>query len=774
MAEASETSRPLPYDADRILFDTSLVPKDPESRRIKRPLQPGYRPQGELGVEWSSLIKAVIAIRDPGRWNFQYSPLKPGEIRLVIIRPGKFDDQLQLDIRAAPLTDKLAYKALSYEWGFGPAMFEIILRDYTSVPSNILERVRTKFFRGIGTKYYVRQNLVEALRHLRDREKPIVMWIDALCINQTDKDEKAEQIAQMANVYGFATNVDVWLGTATQNTDNAMDFVGEVLSDEAVRHVTESRVNWADLMNLMSSRWFSRRWVIQEVAMAKKVTVHCGLKKIPWSDFSDAVTIFKDREDVVEAQQNNQVRPQKALTTIGFNVLAAMGATKLINAKSQAIERHNDDQFEMKLTLEKLVCNLTSFDAGDPRDIIYAVLPISRDFPEQLRPNYNHSLLQVYTEFVQYCITSTKSLDILCRHWTPTHTLIRQPDKSLFETTLPSWMSILNRAAFGPPDQIFRGRRNAESLVNIDARPYNASRGHSNTDVKFGTKRMDHDTADPNLLIETYDGTLTVNGIILGPISNLTSRIIPGKLPQELITMAGWTHSLKDTKPKLEDVPDMLWRTLMADRDNQDKSSESIYRRACLRCLLDEDVNGDIDVQALMSSADARESLRVKLPEFLKRTQEVVWNRKAFRAGKENFFGLGPKEAQLGDLLCILYGCSVPVILREVAKKPMLGQRRVEIDGSIYAMAPTTSGSRGGRIGGRGGRKRAAVSRSINGRTAKKQRLETPPAQQRTPHEDHPGPFYEIIGECFVHGIMDGEALDSKSLAYTDKQFTLV
>ena len=611
MAEASDIPLSLPYDADRILLDPSLVPADPESRRVARPKRPGYRPQDELNVEWSSLINAVVALNKPNQLNFQYRSLQPGEIRLVIIRPGKFDDKLQLDVRIAPLTDKLRYKALSYEWGFGPAMFEIILRDYTIVPSTTLERVRLQFFRGVGTKFYVRQNLINALRHLRDREKPVVMWIDALCIHQADKAEKADQIAQMASVYSGATNVDVWLGTATQNTDNAMDFVSEVVNDEAVRHVSGSRADWADLMNLMSSRWFSRRWVIQEVAVAKKVTVHCGLKKISWLDFSDAVTIFNDRKDVVAATEDNQTRPQPALA-IGFNVLAAMGATMLIQAKSLAIERHIDDRIEMKLSLEKLVCNLTSFDAGDPRDIIYAVLPISRDSPKELRPNYDHSLLQVYTEFVQYCIKSSKSLDILCRHWTPTHTTIKQPDKSVFETTLPTWMSRLDRAAFGPPDQIFRGRRNANSLVSINARSYNTSRGCPNIGVQFGNKLMDPD-ADPKLLIETYDGTLMVNGIILGPIRDLTSRIIPGKLPHELLAMAGWTHSLQDTKPKLEEVPDMLWRTLMADRDAQDKTSETFYRRACLRCLVNEDVNGDIDVQALMSSAYVGDDMHAKL-----------------------------------------------------------------------------------------------------------------------------------------------------------------
>jgi hypothetical protein len=239
MTEASESTSDIPYDADRILFDQSMAPPDPVSRRMERPVQPGYRQQGDITAKWTSLINATLALTSPTKYHFQYTPLPRGSIRLIIIRPGRFEDQLELDLRVAALEDRLRYKALSYEWRQGPTMFEVVLRDYTRPLRHIPTakgRLQFAVFRKAGTRFYVRQNLLNALRHLRDREKPIAMWVDAICINQADQEEKAEQIAQMATIYETAFNVNVWLGTSNEMSDRAMKFVTK-WSDSTISHI---------------------------------------------------------------------------------------------------------------------------------------------------------------------------------------------------------------------------------------------------------------------------------------------------------------------------------------------------------------------------------------------------------------------------------------------------------------------------------------------------------------------------------------------------------
>src|SRR5262249_34963342 len=89
-----------------------------------------------------------------------------------------------------------------------------------------------------------------------------------------------------------------------------------------------------------------------------------------------------------------------------------------------------------------------------------------------------------------------------------------------------------------------------------------------------------------------------------------------------------------------------------------------------LYCLQKEDVSGDIRIADLMADSNCPE----QVSSFLKRVQDVAWNRKAFLGGAANeLFGLAPRDTIEGDLICVLYGCSVPVILREQESMPPLG-----------------------------------------------------------------------------------------------------
>jgi hypothetical protein len=68
-------------------------------------------------------------------------------------------------------------------------------------------------------------NLHEALSHLRDRSIERIIWVDAVCINQNDGEEKGQQIQLMAKIYGQASRVLVWLGEAADNSDQALEEI---------------------------------------------------------------------------------------------------------------------------------------------------------------------------------------------------------------------------------------------------------------------------------------------------------------------------------------------------------------------------------------------------------------------------------------------------------------------------------------------------------------------------------------------------------------------
>jgi hypothetical protein len=126
--------------------------------------------------------------------SFSYTALVAGEIRLL--EPTDRADGLKWTLRTTHLDDELKYDALSYVWGPQTGTFPIVCN---------------------GQTLHVHHNLYTALpylarRYMKGRSRPI--WIDAICINQKDEEEKFVQIGMMNKVYQSAEMVWVWLGIA--------------------------------------------------------------------------------------------------------------------------------------------------------------------------------------------------------------------------------------------------------------------------------------------------------------------------------------------------------------------------------------------------------------------------------------------------------------------------------------------------------------------------------------------------------------------------------
>jgi hypothetical protein len=124
----------------------------------------------------------------------------------------------------------------------------------------------------------------------------------------------------------------------------------------------------------------------------------------------------------------------------------------------------------------------------------------------------------------------------------------------------------------------------------------------------------------------------------------------------------------------------------VADRGPDNASSApSWFQRACLQCLEQSDKNGDFNTTALLKQPHCPDTSAA----FLRRVQSVTWNRKFLLSKSEinggHLFGLAPADTKVGDLICILYGCSVPVILREYKTQ---GDHYFEVIGEsfVYGM----------------------------------------------------------------------------------------
>ncbi|OAG13982.1 HET-domain-containing protein, partial [Alternaria alternata] len=168
--------------------------------------------------------------------------------RLIYLHPGGFDDDIYCTIYHANILEKLPqteYTALSYVWGDAKHTKPIQL-GYHQIPT-------------------ITKNLEKALRHLRDRASERILWVDAICINQSDEEEKLSQVQSMGDVYRNAVEVRIWLGS--------LKDVQEEANDEQFPNELQA----LGIRIIAMQPWWRRVWVIQEATLPKEDPImQCG------------------------------------------------------------------------------------------------------------------------------------------------------------------------------------------------------------------------------------------------------------------------------------------------------------------------------------------------------------------------------------------------------------------------------------------------------------------------------------------------------------------
>ncbi|KAK6451755.1 hypothetical protein FP744_10008006 [Trichoderma asperellum] len=791
--------------------------------------------------------------------QFRYSKLEKGEIRILSIHPGKDEDPLRATLFKRKLEDvRGGYEALSYTWGNPKEkpLDKIMIRDLDAeLPRtvNMKTVVETAVVKSVGgAPFSIRNNLYRALMRLRKMtDSHINIWVDAICIDQSDSGhrEKEQQLAMMAQIYNYASHVCIWLGDSLEHAEGAFSLVRDIMNfkkfDTKVQS-SDTKENWIQLIEIMKAAWFSRRWIIQEVALSKSASLHCANQVVHWDDFADAVSLLLEKIHVLRAKFDEEA----------FEDVETTSASILIQCLDNICHKsYTGDVLAKLLDLETLVSTLLGFQATSPRDTIYSVLSLANDPPSEdepwteihseqlesnwrsdhdvplskddlrelkrkiaLLPNYTISTRDVFIAFVTRSIYKSKSLDIICRHWAPNVT----DDKFSEKVPMPSWISNIYKAPFGGPDSS-KGRQNGQNFVaylphdrrkryracgsysaefSMALDPFllsndgpslrksmNRNRAHSlraqfslqplsspypttvlspveNRSVwidripKLQTSATNGLSTPPSptvvespLSLETHrisptpavtlsdpsgettgispairpetsrsnrnsvsgnmksrrssirlvpsdverkyqlSGVIKVGGLVLGKIKYQSDVMRGGIIPGEWVTRLGWRAEEKKNR-----VPDTLWRLLVADRAAGGGKPPSWYQRACLHGLVDprvSDNEGNIH-----SVTPPNRKISEMTTEYFHRVETVVWNRRLFEAeadvsrlsdvqvltpetkqamiifcrdfrsgpasGPKSLFGLAPKEAEEGDLVCILLGCTVPVILRPI------------------------------------------------------------------------------------------------------------
>ncbi|CAN9100710.1 unnamed protein product [Alternaria alternata] len=317
----------------------------------------------------------------PGPLYYAQRILNGRTFRLLRIVPA-IDQHQQLEctchlynIDGAP-----QYEALSYVWGSPTPSVEILCN---------------------GQTVEIGPELSYALRRLRLRHSPRIIWADALCINQQDDAEKSHQVPLMGSIYSSAKTVVVWLGPGdVRHTRRAFECSERIAIvcyefdnlhsrdlDHSERHDELSLPeSWFDSSALSSLRelfnrpWFSRIWCIQEICLARDALVMWGDDEILWTDLTVSASWIFDKSTLGDHSD-----PVTSLLTDFPVENADIMRDKIMYHLLDALDRFR-----------------VGFQATDPKDKVYGLLNLvsPRFEVDALDINYSKSVGEVYADTV--------------------------------------------------------------------------------------------------------------------------------------------------------------------------------------------------------------------------------------------------------------------------------------------------------------------------------------------------------------------------------------
>ncbi|KAF8853762.1 HET-domain-containing protein [Acephala macrosclerotiorum] len=333
-----------------------------------------------------------------------YEPLNDEvrEIRLISLLPGDFSDDIYCQLSVVSLDGNPVYEALSYVWGDASQKLPIFLN---------------------GEHFNVTKNLESALRHLRCPTITRKLWVDAICINQDNISERSQQVGIMDAIYGKTAEVLIWLGKEQEESDEIFrfdDYQPELPKDMSLdRHpmpfhfdggiaekdviVKLNKKVEQHIGKIMHRAWWYRIWVVQETVLPPKVTVIFGSLIAPWTMFAQAAENF-------EWHRNRCCKS-------GFAKLNELDFGILLHFSRTILELETTKKFRARglTTLLPLIWLTKSRKATDSRDKIFGLLGLVTDWRDQepIRADYSIISRPIFLEITLKIMQVEKSLSVL-------------------------------------------------------------------------------------------------------------------------------------------------------------------------------------------------------------------------------------------------------------------------------------------------------------------------------------------------------------------------
>jgi hypothetical protein len=583
------------------------------------------------------------------RDSLQYLPLGDLEIRILRILPALESDEIQCNLTHVECDSNYRcpypYRALSYCWGDA--------NDTLLITVN-------------GSKLAVTKNLEAALRELRGR-KVVDIWIDAICINQQDQNERGHQILKMRGIYQHAFETFVWLGQETEHTKDAFSLL-EVLGagipetefqaktqELRARHSENLKgLGWIAVAYFMGLPYWQRTWIIQEVALSQRPTILWGQETMAIETLSNAMVTIKECK----------------LDHSGF-----FEGYADIRGVLHLWRRTEGNPKVSMLDLQSTLSWSCPSIASEQRDKVFGLLGLSLDGEYLIpSPDYREPIDSILRRITLKRLANGSEgiLDIICLD------VPEVPRKIEF----PSW--VVNWVAFWESASVSRCSCRSRLL--------------NSTDVGTSTYKA-CGNSDPFVRFSSDELILICRGYLFDTIQRVCKKHpkvhILGDDRCEITPAQSYDKSIHvNVYGSKADLHEAIWRSIVQDRMRYRSKKAPTSFGQQFRTLFPDDpselqliwtdsmaqylcTSGDFEIYGKNVKTWSRmgyDTTRQKAPgsgkpldpatkEFWDAVNLGIHSRRMMETSK-GYVGMTHAQSQAGDVITLLQGASVPIILR--------------------------------------------------------------------------------------------------------------
>jgi hypothetical protein len=572
------------------------------------------------------------------------------------------------------LTDRPQYHAVSYVWG----------------NSTIVDTLACD-----GAHFGITANLKTTLLRFRLSKSVRTVWVDAICINQEDEREKAQQVRLMGLIYWEATQVIVWLGNdknkktdlTNARTIELMQYYGNLywsttgdvpyIGSDA--DIEKHDKFWSSVARFFARPWFTRVWTVQEVGLAKEAIFYFGESNITRHILSQFVAFLERKADAIIRVYGIKLQHYKLIDyyqqCTRYNYRLEYGSDP-----SMA-----DDFLQLLHRAQGLKCT-------NPKDAIYAFLGhpsafktklldsdpymwYPRNFEERIaviQPDYSKGF-EVKELFLQIAYSALDTWELgpnLFAHVRHNEATIKED----YPSWVPSWDLVSERAAYS----LYHGFY------------YHACGDMTDTQLEVERSDMFKPTIRVKALaVGTVLFTYTLPATASFDILSSSDKVITNKMPQSTVN-------------PVEDLRAIFMahrRRTLTERSRNDEVAFALTLTAGIISTVEEDSRvpafnqhhhherplevdpelnfADYNCYRLSKSAgwdpDLQHEVRSQLATYPGNADRfcvkvaIAAASRTFFCTHNGYIGLGPRITKLGDQCWIPVGSNMPCILRPVA-----------------------------------------------------------------------------------------------------------